>query len=238
MDKTLFEGDYLDLLRTIPDGSVDLFFTDPPYGSTQAKWDTPVDLEEMWEEVLRVCKKNAPLIFFANQPFASVLVTSRLKLFKYDLVWEKSKATGYLNAKRMPMRAHEGILVFCRTPVPYWPEMDPGKAYDKGHAYRPTDVYGEQVATHVKSDGGRYPRSVRYHKTAESEGVVYHPTQKPLGLCRWIIRLYSRPGDLVLDPFAGSGTIPVAAQLEGRRWAAAEKEADYCNHTKKRLSFL
>lgn len=225
-----------DALQKIEDDSVDLLLTDLPYGTTNCKWDSILPLDSLWTEYNRVCKVNAAMIFTSAQPFTSVLVMSNPKNFKYTWVWEKSKATGYLNAKKMPMRAHEDICVFYRKPPVYNPQMWQSTPYDKGTAHRPTDVYGKQVATTVKNDTGlRYPRSVQYFKTAESEGKSIHPTQKPISLMSYLIRTYTNPGSIVLDNAMGVGTTGIAAKSTGRSFIGIEIDEAYFLEAKKRI---
>ena len=235
MNKIL-HGDCIDLLKNIPDNSIDMVLCDLPYGTTQCKWDITIPMNKLWQAYNRVCKKNAPMVFTAAQPFTSALVMSNPKFFKYTWVWEKSKSTGYLNAKKMPMRAHEDICVFYRKPPIYNPQMTQGKPYNKGKAHRPTDVYGSQVSTLVKNDTGlRYPRTVQYFKTAESEGKVYHPTQKPLSLFRYLIKTYTNEGDVVLDNCIGSGTTAIAAIKENRNFVGIELDKDYVSISSQRM---
>ena len=163
---------------------------------------------------------------------------SNPKLFKYSLVWEKSKSTGYLNSKKMPMRSHEDILVFYKKLPVYNPQMVDGDPYDKGKAVRPTEVYREQKkAVHVKNETGkRFPRSVQYFKTAESEGKVYHPTQKPISLMEWLIKTYSNDGDVVLDNCIGSGTTAIACLRTNRKYIGIDIDEDYIKITNDRIA--
>ena len=222
----------------VEDESVDLLLVDLPYGTTNCKWDSVLPLDKLWKEYNRVCKKNAAMIFTAAQPFTSALIMSNPKNFKYSWVWEKSKATGYLNAKKMPMRAHEDVCVFYRKPPTYNAQMWQSTPYNKGTALRPTDVYGKQTETTVKNDSGlRYPRTVQYFKTAESEGKgkSIHPTQKPVALMSYLIRTYTNPGELVLDNTMGSGTTGVAALNEGRSFVGMEIDEKYFLHAEERM---
>ncbi len=224
----IFNACCFDIMEKIPDESVDLLLVDLPYGTTKCKWDSVLPLEQLWASYNRICKKNAAMIFTSSQPFTTTLISSNIKNFKYNWVWEKSKATGYLNAKKMPMKAHEDICVFYRKPPVYNPQKWQSTPYNKGTAHRPTDVYGNQVATTVKNDTGlRYPRTVQYFKTAESEGKSLHPTQKPATLMSYLIRTYSNPGEVVLDNTMGSGTTGVAALKEGRKFIGIEKDEEY-----------
>ena len=234
----LHHADMFDVFPTLEDNSIDFLLTDFPYGTLNKRntWDTIIDYPTFWEQAYRICKPTAAIISTAAQPFTSVLIASNYQHFKYTMVWEKSKATGYLNAKKQPMRAHEDIVVFYRKQPTYNPQMTQGDPYDKGKAVRDTEAYGVQTeAVHVKNDTGlRYPRSVQYFKTAESEGK-YHPTQKPVELYRWLVRTYSNVGDTVLDPCMGAGTTGIAATLENRNFIGIEREEDYYNICKERI---
>lgn len=226
----LYNDDMFNVLPLIGDNSIDLLLTDFPYGTLNKRntWDTIIDYDVFWKEALRVCKPNAAVISTAAQPFTSKLISSNYRDFKYTLVWEKSKATGYLNSKKQPLRAHEDIVVFYRKQPTYNPQMTEGKPYDKGKAVRDTEAYGVQAkAVHVRNETGlRYPRSVLYFVTAESEGK-HHPTQKPIDLFRWLMRTYSNEGDVVLDPCMGGGTTGVAARIENREFVGVERDPKY-----------
>ena len=232
---TIFKEDFLEGVRRVPDASVDLVLCDLPYGTTQCKWDAVIPLEPMWAAFRRVIRPGAAIVLTAAQPFTTTLIASNIKNFKYSWVWEKSKATGYLNAKKRPLVAHEDVLVFAYGTPPYFPQMTQGAPYDKGTAHRPTDAYGGQRATTIRSETGlRYPRSVQYWKTAEAErgetahlGVPQHPTQKPAAMFEYLIRTYSCPGDLVLDACMGSGTTAVAALRTGRTFVGFETHGPY-----------
>lgn len=235
---TLMKGDCLELMDNIADASVDLLLVDLPYGTTQCKWDQIIPFDELWPIYNRIVKKNGAMIFTSTQPFTSVLVGSNIKNFKYTWVWEKSKATGYLNAKKMPMRAHEDICVFYRKPPVYNPQMTQGTPYNKGKAHRPTDVYGKQVSVLVKNDTGlRYPRTVQYFKTAESESKqkLFHPTQKPVALMEYLIKTYSNEGEVVLDNAMGSGTTGIAAINTNRKFIGIEKDPEYFQLAESRI---
>jgi len=182
----------------------------------------------MWFQIRRIAKKNAPIVFHAQQPFTSALIMSNPEMFKYTWVWEKSKATGFLNAKKRPLVAHEDIVVFCKgTPV-YYPQMTEGTAYNKGIRKQQTenDVYGSFEQVEVKSDGLRYPRSVQYFKTAESEGKTFHKTEKPIELCKYIVNTYSLEGQTVLDFTMGSNKSGLACEMLNRNFIGIEKDPE------------
>lgn len=231
----LWHGDCIELMKKIPAGSVDLLLVDLPYGTTNCKWDSIIPLKDLWEAYNRVVKINGAMLFHCAQPFTSALVMSNPKNFKYEWIWEKSKATNYLNAKKQPLRAHESITVFYRKLCTYNPQMTQGEAYDKGKAKRETDVYGNQRSVHVKSDGLRYPRTVQYFVTAESEGKL-HPTQKPLTLVEYFILTYTNEDELVLDNTMGSGTTGVACVKNNRNFIGIEKNAEYFDIAVDRIS--
>lgn len=219
----VFNEPCLEGMRYIEDNSIDMVLCDLPYGTTNCTWDSVIDLDLLWEQYNRVIKINGAIVLTSSQPFTSVLISSNLKDFKYCWVWEKSKATGYLNAKKMPLKAHEDICVFYKKPPVYNPQMREGVPYNKGKALRTTDVYGSQKATLVENkEGKRYPRSIVYFKTAESEGKVIHPTQKPILLMQYLIKTYTNPGDLVLDSCMGSGATAIACIYNKRNFVGFE----------------
>lgn len=233
----LTHGDCLEKMREIPDGSVDLVLTDPPYGTTACKWDTVIPFEPMWEQLKRVTKKNGAIVLFGSQPFTSALVMSNVKMFKYEWVWEKSKATGFLNAKLRPLVAHENIMVFSRGTPPYYPQKTSGKWYNKGtrKAQTADDVYGTFLQVEVKSNGDRYPRSVVYFKTSESEGKTFHKTQKPVALMEYLIKTYTNEKETVLDFTMGSGTTGIACRNLNRNFIGIELDERYYEIAKKRI---
>lgn len=230
----LKQGDCITLMKDLPDCSVDAIICDLPYGTTQCKWDTQIPLDQWWNNCWRVCKPNAPVVLHAAMPFTATLVASQIKWFKYEWIWEKSKATNYLNAKKQPLRAHESICVFYRKPATYNPQMTQGEAYNKGTAKRETSVYGSQRAVEVRSDGDRYPRTVQYFVTAESEGKL-HPTQKPIALAEYLVSTYTNEGDVVLDPTMGSGTTLRAAKNLNRKYIGFELDDNYFKIATRRL---
>ena len=237
----LYKGDSLELMKDIPDNSIDLLLTDFPYGvlNKRTEWDEMIDLDLFWEQFYRISKPDTPMITTGMHPFTSKIISSNYEDFKYCMVWEKSKATGFLNSKRRPLVAHEDIIVFYKKQCTYNPQKTKGVPYDKGSAVRDTKLYGEQTkAIHVKNtDGTRYPRSVQYFKTAESEKTKsWHPTQKPLALYEWLVKTYSNAGDIILDPFMGSGTTGYAAILNNRQFIGMEMDKEYFDKASKRLN--
>ena len=224
----LMFGDCLERMKEIPSGSVDLVLTDPPYGTTACKWDSVIDFTLMWEQLKRIIKPNGAIALFGAEPFSSMLRCSNIKMFKYDWIWEKSKATGFLNSKKQPLRSHEIISVFYSKQPTYNPQMTKGEAYNKGVRKEQTDndVYGQFNQVEVKSDGLRFPRSVQYFKTAESEGG-FHKTQKPVALLEYLIKTYTDENDTVLDFTFGSGSTGVACLNTNRKFLGIEMNANY-----------
>lgn len=224
MSVEILNGDCCDLLRAVPDRSVDLVLCDPPYGTTQNKWDSQIPLDVVWREIKRVLKPRGTVVLTGQGPFTARLIMSNERWFKYKIVWEKSKPTNFLNAKKQPLRKHEDILVFAGATGTYNPQMQPGKPYDKGiRKDQRTGSYRDFNPAHIKSEGGRYPTDIIYFKTAESEGAVLHPTQKPVGLMEYLVLTYSNPGDVVLDFAMGSGSTGVACQRTDRSFVGIEK---------------
>lgn len=232
----VYHMDCLEGMALLPDNCIDMILCDLPYGTTQCKWDVLIPFDKLWEQYERIIKKDSAIVLTSAQPFTSLLVASNLKLYKYSWVWEKSKATGYLNSKKRPMVAHEDILVFAKKQTKYNPQMVKGDPYYKGSAHRPTDVYGQQKEILVENkEGWRYPRTVQYFKTAEAEGKVLHPTQKPVALFEYLIKTYTKKGDIVLDNCMGSGTTAVACQNLNRQFIGYEKEEEYFKIIQQRI---
>lgn len=234
---TLLLGDCLERMKEIPDGSVDLIVVDLPYGTTQNKWDSMIDLEEMWVQLDRICKPNTAKLMFAQTPFDKVLGCSNLKELKYEWIWEKTTATGHLNAKKMPMKAHENILVFYNNLPTYNPQKTTGHKPANSYTKHQDDGsnYGE---TKVGISGGgqtdRYPRSVQVFKT-DKQKVSLHPTQKPVALLEYLIKTYSNEGDVVLDFTMGSGSTGVACLNTNRKFIGIEMDEGYFNIAKERI---
>ena len=237
-DKVL-QGDCLDLMRYIPDKSIDMILCDLPYGTTQNKWDSLIDLSELWKEYSRVVKPNGAIVLTSQGIFTAKLILSNEKDFKYKIIWEKSKPTNFLNAKKQPLRKYEDVCVFYKKQPTYNPQMKKGEPYNKGvRKNQLTGSYGDFESQLVKSDGDRYPTDVVYFKTAESEGEVLHPTQKPVELGRYLVRTYTNEGDLILDNTFGSGSFLVSAALENRNFCGIEKNQDVSLFKKESISYI
>ncbi|WP_419515831.1 DNA-methyltransferase [Dysosmobacter welbionis] len=212
-------------MSRVETGTVDLVLCDLPYGSTNCSWDTVIPFEPLWEQYRRILKPRGALVLFAAQPFATDLINSARKLFRYDLIWEKNAPVGFANCHRQPLRSHELILVFYRRQPTYHPQglvrldtpiMRRGK--------RSGSVYKDLGKTSVQ-EYTNYPRSIlRFPNRAEKR---YHPTQKPVALLEYLVRTYTDPGELVLDNCMGSGSTAVACLNAGRRFVGFELEAKY-----------
>jgi len=231
----LYHGDCMEHFGKILNGSVDMVLCDLPYGITDCKWDVKIPLAPLWREWGRVVKENGAVVLTAQQPFATELIVSSGRMFKfrYELIWEKAKALGFLNARKMPLRAHENILVFYRHLPTYIPQMSEGKPYTSKARGKHTSLYGKYNEKKSENNTGtRYPRSVlRFPQ----EGQTNHPTEKPQALFEWLIRTYTRPGDAVLDNCMGSGTTAAACEATGRRWIGMELSEEFCRMTKERI---
>lgn len=221
----LFNADCFDVLPDLRAGSIDLVLADLPYGTTQCAWDSELPLEPLWKQYRRVCR--GPIVLFAQTPFDKVLGVSNIRSLKYEWIWEKTHPTGHLNAKKMPMKAHENVLVFYDKAPTYNPIKTTGHvrktATKRGDL---TPVYGKQTFEPLVYDSTeRYPRSVLLFPSDKQTSKL-HNAQKPLALCDYFVRTYSNAGDLVLDNCMGSGTTGVAALQAGRRFIGIELKPD------------
>ena len=229
----LLKGDCLELMKDMPDGSIDMILADPPYGTTQCKWDSIIDLPLMWEQLKRVIKPNGAIVMTASQPFTTTLIASNMKDFRYDLVWVKSQGTGFYNANRMPLRAHEDILVFYKKLPTYTPQKTEGKPYTVKRG-SPSDVYnGKDLCVTANETGERHPLSWREFKKDKSK---IHPTQKPVALMEYLIKTYTNEGEVVLDFAMGSGTTGVACKNLARSFIGMELDEDYFDIASKRIN--
>jgi DNA modification methylase len=239
-DNTVIHGDCLNVMPYIKDKSVDLIFADLPYGTTKISWDSVIPLDKLWEQYNRIIKDNGAILLFAQTPFDKVLGASNIKMLKYEWIWEKTQATGHLNAKKMPLKSHENILVFYKNKPIYNPQKTTGhkpiNSYTKYiSTQNNTEIYGEMKKE--ISGGGetdRYPRSVIKFPSDKQKSCL-HPTQKPLALCEYLIKTYSNEGNLILDNTAGSGTTLLAAKNLNRSFIGIEKEEKYFQVIKNRL---
>lgn len=237
---SLHNEDCLETMGRIETGSVDLLLQDTPFGCTQNEWDIKPNFAVMWQEWERIIKDNGAMIFFGTQPFASELILSRSALFRYDMIWYKALGSGFLNAKKMPLRNHESILVFYKKLPIYNPQMGTG-IRKKGRATndRTNTNYGkfgtDKEFHYFDDEGKRYPQSVLDFTNGDRTSESDHPTQKPLDLMRYLVRTYSNENDLVFDGYSGSGTTAHACIKEGRKFIGSELNKEYYEKSVKRL---
>lgn len=226
----VYHGDCLELMNRIGDKSIDMICCDLPYGTTRNRWDSIIPFDQLWKQYERIIKDNGAIVLTASQPFTAQLVLSNPKLFKYSLVWEKTTRTGFLNAKKQPLRIHEDILVFCKKQPTYNPQFTAGKPY-KTKSGKPTDNYNHFDSIETVSNGQRYPTSIiKVNSVANgSAEKVKHSTQKPVLLLEYLIKTFSNEGDVVLDNCAGSGSTGVACKNLNRNFILMEKDEGYYN---------
>lgn len=240
---SIHEGDCIDLMREMPDASVDLILCALPYGTTDCKWDSVLPLTDLWGAYRRITKPGGAIVLTSTQPFSSALVLSHPSWFRYEWVWQKTKATGFFNAKRQPLRAHETVLVFYKSPPTYNPQMTeaPPDKVDRRKTIRPSVIKDGIYSRVGRSDktnrrgvdtGMRYPLSVQIF-AGETKGS--HPIQKPVALMEYLIRTYTNEGDTVLDNCMGSGTTGVACMQTGRRFIGMELDPDYFKVAESRI---
>lgn len=228
-------GDSIEQLRTLEDQSVDLVICDLPYGTTACAWDSVIDLDQLWEQYNRITPEHAPVILTGVQPFTTAVISSNIKNFRYSMVYQKTYATNWMNARRRPMPDHEDIMVFYRRQPTYNPQMVYAGKPTAGH-YGGSELYNSRTEMKSSARAGstdRFPRTVLgpySHAKRDIPAVLNircHPTQKPTGLLRWLIRTYSNPGDVVLDNTCGSGSTGVACVAENRSFTGIEQDPGY-----------
>ncbi len=237
MNHTLYHGDCLEILSYVEDNSVDLVLCDLPFGTTNCKWDSVIDLGKLWNHYAFITKPNAAILLFAQVPFNIILGQSNLKDLRYEWIWEKTTATGHLNANRMPMKAHENIMVFYNSLPTYNPQKTTGHTPVNSYTKHQDDgeIYGK-TQTGVSGGGSteRYPRDVLVFPTDKQKSAL-HPTQKPVKLLEYLIKTYSNEGDIVLDNTMGSGSTGVAAANTGRQFIGIEQDEKYFKISKDRI---
>lgn len=232
----LLHTDALVGLADIPDGSVDLCLTDPPYGLTQVKSDVPIPFKPMWEQLHRVMKPNGAILLFSQMPFTARLVSSNYDDFRYEWIWEKVSPSGHLNAKKMPMKTHENICVFYRKLPTYNPQMTLGAVHNSHTGNLGTENYGEfdPKEKDLARRAEYYPRDTLKFANVKGRGQL-HPQQKPVDLLRYFVRTYTNPGEVILDFTMGSGSTGVAAATEGRDFIGIELSERYFEIAQNRI---
>ena len=237
----LMQGDCLELMKNIPDGSVDMILTDPPYGTTQCKWDTVIPLDSMWGQLKRIIKPNGAIVLFGSEPFSSMLRCSNLKMFKYDWVWNKTKPQGFLNAKARPLVEHELIHVFSSgtcTSTSKTMTYNPQGLINVDVLLKNTDTESmgkrksRKSGSEYKQTQSGYPRSILRYAHDQSK---LHPTQKPVALLEYLIRTYTQENETVLDFTMGSGSTGVACKNTNRSFIGIELDQKYFEIAKERI---
>ena len=227
----IYNCDCLEGMKQIPDGSVDAVICDLPYGTTRNQWDSVIPLDNLWDEYRRIAKTNAAIVLFSQQPFTSALVMSNPSMFRYEWIWEKENGTGFLNAKKMPMKIHENILVFYKNLPTYNPQFTKGDPY-VSHCSGHSSNYGHYESVVVVNDGYRYPIDI-IQFNRDTDG--FHPTQKPVDLLRYLVMTYTNEGDTILDNCMGGGTTAIACIKEKRHYIGFELDKNYFDKAMKRI---
>lgn len=232
----IVNGECLEEMDKIPDKSIDMILCDLPYGTTQNKWDSVLSLDKLWKQYERIIKDRGVIVLTAQTPFDKILGSSNLKLLRYEWIWEKNRGTGHLNAKKMPMKNHENILVFYKKLPTYNPQMRDGAPYQRIDCSKNKlnkGNYGKTNESHsTVSDGRRYPLTVLEFPVVER---TLHPTQKPVDLFEYLIKTYTNKGDLILDNTAGVVTTGLACENLERKWINIELDDNYCKLGKGRF---
>ena len=230
----LRHGDCLEIMKNIPDGSVDMIICDLPYGTTACKWDSIIPFEELWKGYCRIIKDDGAIILFGSEPFTSILICSQISLFRYDLIWDKQKGCDFLNANRKPLKSHENILVFYKKSPTYNKQYWYSTPYKKINGNKKqSSVYHDSHDVDTEStDGKRNPLSIL---SFPRDGNRVHPTQKPIALLEYLIKTYTNEGETVLDNCMGSGSTGVACVNTNRRFIGIELDDKYFEIAKQRI---
>lgn len=239
---TIYNEDCLEGMKRLPDSSIDMILCDLPYGVTQNKWDCVIPFKQLWAEYKRIIKDNGAIVLFGTQPFTSYLVMSNPKMFKYEWIYQKTNPSGHLNAKRMPMKYHENILVFYEKQPTYNPIKTTGhkRKISKGRIVKKEDVgkgcYGVQGKSKKYDSTERYPSSIQLFSNGLMKQKRLHPTQKPVELLEYLIKTYTNEGEVVLDNCMGSGSTCVAAINTGRDYIGYEIDKGYYEIARQRIN--
>lgn len=234
----LIRGDCLEVMKTIKDKSIDAIITDPPYGTTYCKWDTVIDFDLMWQQLNRIIKDNGAIVLFGSEPFSSALRMSNIKNYRYDLIWNKIRAAGFLNANIMPLKQHENISLFYKKKPTYNPQKYTDKPYNKtkyNGKINKQNVLNSFVKKEKKNNGDRFPKSILKFSQNWKRQHQMHPTQKPIALMEYLIKTYTNQNETVLDFTMGSGSTMVACQNTNRNGIGIEKDKNYFEIAVKRI---
>ena len=232
----LYQGNCLEIMKQIKDKSIDMILCDLPYGTTKCKWDVVIPFDKLWEQYNRIIKDNGAIVLFGSEPFSSKLRISNLRMYKYDWIWKKTKAQGFLNSKKMPLKDYENICVFYKRLPVYNPQgiiygnfqNDRKSKYSKGE-----DIYGKEKEFGI-SHMSNFPKQIIEFSNPSGKGQL-HPTQKPIELLEYLIRTYTNENDLVLDNCMGSGSTGVACKNLNRNFIGIELDENYFNIAKERI---
>lgn len=246
MNIELHNVDCFEFMKSMPDKSVDCVVTDPPYGTTAIEWDKPINLVSFWAEAERITKDNAAILVFSSQPFTTDLIVSNRKLFRYEIVWKKTMSSNFMNANKMPLRSHENICVFYKKQPVYNPIKTKYTSDKFGKTRRQSKNRSKQYpgigCSNYTDSGYRFPTDVIEFSNGngaifgrKDSAYVSHPTKKPVDLCAYLVNTYTNPGDLVFDPFFGSGTTAVACVQTGRNFIGCEIDPGYFSIAQKRV---
>ena len=231
----IYNMDCLEGMKQIPDGTIDAVICDLPYGTTACAWDSVIPFDKLWGQYKRICKPNAAIVLFGRQPFTSAVVMSNIKMFRYELIWQKEKGTDFGNANRKPLNAHENIIVFYRSMPTYNKQMLKGEPYvrknNRTNHGDDLNFKSDNSGTWV-NNGERTPLSVMKF-ARDTDG--FHPTQKPVALIRDLIQTYTNEGDTVLDNCMGSGTTAIACIKERRHFIGFELSKEYFDKAVRRI---
>ena len=240
----LYKGDCLEVMKIIPDKSVDMILCDLPYGTTSCKWDTIIDLDLMWKQYNRIIKDNGAIVLTASQPFTSKLVMSNPKMFRHEWIYKKKVASNFAQAKYAPLKEHESVLVFSKKRANYFPIKEERKGGGKGRIHRTfnNNKYDREYLANIKNsitstsgDDMRYPSSVQEFNNRANGDTGLHPTQKPVTLLEYLIKTYTNEGEVVLDNCMGSGSTGVACVNTNRKFIGIELDEKYFDIAKKRI---
>ena len=235
----LQRGDCLELMKNIPDKSVDMILCDLPYGTTQNKWDKVIDISKIFENYKQKIKNGGVIALFSQQPFTTDLISANRKWFRYEWIWEKDNATGFLNANKMPLKIHENILIFYEKLPTYNPQFAEGKPYSRSSRKASSNYRPNIEGVTVNTSGKRYPKDIikfNIPKIEFGKGIKYHPTQKPVALLEYLIKTYTNAGETVLDNCMGSGSTGVACVNTNRNFIGMELDEKYFEIASKRIA--
>ena len=235
-DIKLYKGDCLEIMKQIPNGSIDMILCDLPYGTTACKWDTIIPFDKLWEQYERIIKPNGAIVLTASQPFTSALIMSNTNMFRYEWIWEKTLFSNFALVKKQPAKLHENILVFYKKQPTYNPQMQEGKPYSDKPRKRTMGVMNDAIGMKkaIENKGERYPSSVQ--KFSNGNNGTQHPTQKPIELFEYLIKTYTNENETVLDNTMGSGTTGVACVNTNRNFIGIEKDEKYFEIAKNRIN--